>query len=111
MIDLREYKGIVLAAVAKEREADENWSWCVKAVNKSEIKIGWGYLDYIGEKTPFKVTICEGDEVEPVVVGTIPNGHQIYAFVGPGHWNDYRTIEEAVAGVVHSMAVSAHKTY
>ncbi len=111
MIDLREYKDTVRKAVAKEREADKNWSWSLKAVNKTVIRIGWGYLDYIGEKDPFTVEVLEEDGGEVTVIGTIPSGSKAYGFVGPKHWHDYGTIEEAIAGVIHSMACSAHSTY
>lgn len=112
MTDLRKYKDIVVAAVAKEREADKNWSWNVKAVNKSEIRIGWGYLDYIGEKDPFTVTVdTDIDPDTPFVTGTIPSGSKVYAIVGPDRWDDYDSIEKAIAGVIHSMACSAHNTY
>lgn len=110
MIDLREYKDIAKAAVAKERELDENWSWSLKAVNKNEIRIGWGYLDYIGEKDPFKVTMFQEDGYV-FLVGTSPNESKVYAGIGQTRWDDYHTIEEAIAGVIHSMALSAHNTY
>lgn len=112
MFDLRKCKEIAKAAVAKERELDENWGWSLKAVNKNEIRIGWGYLDYIGEKDLFTVTVdTDSDPDTPFVTGTIPNGSKVYAIVGPKHWHDYKTIEKAIAGVIHSMACSAHNTY
>ena len=46
MVDMREYKETVKAAVARERQADENWSWRVASVTKGAAKIGWGYIDY-----------------------------------------------------------------
>lgn len=110
MIDLREYKDIAQKAVAREREADKNWSWSLKAVNKTVIRIGWGYLDYIGEKDPFTIEATEEDG-EVAVVGTLPGGSKAYGFVGPKHWHDYGTIEAAIAGVIHSMACCAHNTY
>lgn len=110
MIDLREYKGIAKAAVAKERELDENWGWSLKAVNKNEIRIGWGYLDYIGEKDPFKVELFQEDG-DVYMIGTIPNGDRVFANIGPTRWDNYDTIEKAIAGVIHSMACSAHRTY
>ena len=73
MADMREYKETIKAAVARERDADENWSWGVKAINKGIAKISWGYLDYIGEKEFFTVEVTE-DEAFTSVVGTIPNG-------------------------------------
>lgn len=111
MKDLREYKEVIKEAVRKEREADENWSWSVKAVNKTSARIGWGYLDYLGETDLFEIKIDDTDEDEPTVIGYLPNGNKVYRWVGPHHWNDCSTIEEAIASAIHGMAASAHNTY
>lgn len=110
MADMREYKEAVKEAVEKERREDKNWSWRIIAVNKSEAKIGWGYLDYIGGKDPFTVQIDENDGT-PAVVGTLPTGRRIYCFVGPERWDDCKTIDGAVKSVIHSMAATAHCIY
>ncbi len=108
--DMREYKEVLKAAVAKEREADKNWSWRIKAVTKTAARIGWGYLDFLNEDESFVVEVnyLSG---EPTVVGTMPNGCQKYAFIGTNHWNDASTIEGGIALVIHEMAYSAHRTY
>lgn len=111
MVDMREHKGTVRSAVAKERQADENWSWSIKSVTKHCAKIGWGYLDYLGDNGCFMVEVNEGDGVDPVVVGTLPNGRQVYRFIGPGSWNDCKTIEEGIASAIHGMACVAHNIY
>lgn len=111
MEDLRIYKDTIKAAVAAEREKDENWSWSVNAINKNIVRIGWGYLNYIGEKDFFTVEIVEEESSEPIVVGTIPNGKKVYCWIGQKHWHDCKTIEDGIAAVIHSMASSAHRTY
>jgi len=112
MIDIRNYKETIKAAVAREREADENWGWNVKAVTKAAARIGWGYLDYLGEKdAAFVVEIEELEGFDPCVVGRMPNGGAQYAFVGPKRWDDAETVEEAISLVIHAMAASAHRTY
>lgn len=111
VIDLRNFKDIVNAAVSEESGADENWSWSVKTINKFRVKIGWGYTDSMGEKTPFSVRTEAGWVENPVVIGEMPNGQKIVAFVGDAPWDDYKTYEEAVAGVIHSMARTAHNIY
>lgn len=111
MKDLRDYKEVIKEAVRKEREADENWSWSVKTVNKTSAKIGWGYLDYLDETDLFEIKIDDTDENEPMVIGCIPNGSKVYRWVGPHHWNDCRTIEEAISSTIHGMAAIAHNTY
>lgn len=110
MADMREYKEIIKAAVAKERRADKNWSWRVVSINKSAAKIGWGYLDYLGEKDPFTVEI-EDVDCNPAVVGTLPNGDKVYRFIGLYHWDDCKTIGEAISSAIHGMASSAHNIY
>lgn len=110
MFDLREYKDIAKAAVAKECELDENWSWRIKTVNKDEIRIGWGYFDYIGEKAAFVVVVDDtGDE--PFVYGSIPDRRILYAFVGTKSWCDYDTIEKAITGIIHNIADCARSIY
>ena len=64
MTDLRTFNDTIKTAVAREREADANWSWNIKAINKGSIKIGWGYLDYIGEKESFTVEVTDGSITE-----------------------------------------------
>lgn len=110
-IDLRDFKETVKVAVEKEREADENWSWTIKAINKFRVKIGWGYTDSLGEKNPFSIRVETGCVENPVVIGELPNGKMIVAFVGKKPWDDYKTYEEAVAGVIHGMASTARSIY
>jgi len=110
-IDLRDFKEAAKKAVAEESEADENWDWTVKAINKFRVKIGWGYTDNMGEKTPFSIRVEDGWVENPVVIGELPNGQKIVAFVGEAPWDDYKTYEEAVVGVIHSMARTARNIY
>ena len=111
LIDLRNFKDIVNMAVSEESGVDENWSWSVKTINKFRVKIGWGYTDSIGEKTPFSVRTEAGWVENPVVIGEMPNGQKVVVFVGDAPWDDYKTYEEAVAGVIHSMAQTARDIY
>lgn len=111
LIDLRNFKDTVNAAVSDESGTDENWSWSVKTINKFRVKIGWGYTDSMGEKTPFSVRTEAGWVENPVVIGEMPNGQKVVAFVGDAPWDDYKTYEEAVAGVIHSMAQTARNIY
>lgn len=117
MTDIRDYRETIKAAVAAEREADKNWSWNVKAVNKTEARIGWGYLDYIGEAETFTLTIEETPfETDPekclvCVIGAVPNGSKVYRFIGPDRWDDDPTIESGIASAIRGMARIAHNIY
>ena len=74
-LDIRSYQETIKAAVARERQADPNWSWGIRSITKGVARIGWGYLDYIGEKDSFTVEVLEDEESGKVtVLGTIPNG-------------------------------------
>ena len=65
----------------------------------------------MGEKTPFSIRTEAGWVENPVVIGEMPNGQKVVAFVGDAPWDDYKTYEEAVAGVIHSMARTARNIY
>lgn len=49
LIDFRKYKELIRKTVAQISKEDENWNWKVDAINKGEVRIQWGYLDYCGE--------------------------------------------------------------
>ena len=111
-LDIRSYRETIKAAVAHERQADPNWSWGIRSITKGVARIGWGYLDYIGEKEAFTVEVLQDEENGKVaVLGVIPNGSKVWRFVGPNHWEDGPTIEGCIASAIYGMARSAHKTY
>lgn len=111
-LDIRSYRETIKAAVAHERQADPNWSWGIRSITKGVARIGWGYLDYIGEKEAFTVEVLQDEENGKVaVLGVIPNSSKVWRFVGPNHWEDGPTIEGCIASAIHGMARSAHKTY
>lgn len=111
MIDVREYKGAIREAVRRERHDDKNWAWRVKAINKGVAKIGWEYLDWLGERDrDFLVSIEENDDFK-AVIGRDPAGHRTIRLVGDSRWDDCRTIEEGIALTIHGMARYAHTVY
>ncbi len=61
-LDIRSYRETIKAAVAHERQADPNWSWGIRSITKGVARIGWGYLDYIGEKEAFTVEVLQDEE-------------------------------------------------
>lgn len=62
MVDFRTVKETVNRVVAELKENDANWSWRA-VVNKSEIKVYWGYLQYVDKKDSH-FTIKMSDRLE-----------------------------------------------
>ena len=86
---MREYKGVIREAVRRERNCDQYWTWKVRAINKNEVKIAWGYLEW-GDgkgKDNFTVRVEVSDDFGTVVIG------------------------EGISGTIHSMAQYAHSRY
>lgn len=114
MTDLREYKANVLEAVKAVREADENWSWRVAAVNKSSVRVRWGYFDYLEEKEDITITVSEDEYEDDELVAVrvdIPDGTKRYYFVGSKHWDDAKDIGTAVKMAVFGAAAHCHSVY
>lgn len=61
--DFRTVKAAVMNTVKEMDQKDPNWKWKAE-VQKSRIKIFWGYLDYVGEKQPFIITDGEQEREE-----------------------------------------------
>jgi len=111
MIDLRDYKGVIREAIRFERNHDENWAWRIRAINKSSAKFGWGYTDFLGEKKDFVLTAEEDENIGIIVRCVEPHGHSVILFVGEDRWADYHTLEEAIAGAIHSIVLYCHNRY
>lgn len=92
-LDIRSYRETIKAAVARERQADPNWSWGIRSITKGVARIGWGYLDYIGEKEAFTVEVLQDEENGKVaVLGVIPTAPRSGASSAPitGRRADHR---------------------
>lgn len=131
MFDLRDYKSVIREAVKLESDRDPNWNWKVKAINKTEIKIGWGYLDYLcdGRRNEyFSVKLIEmyfddeGNllkkevgESELSLAGFYPDDptmrDSLYVWIGDKHWHDAKSLEDGLKLIVHAIANRAHNTY
>lgn len=88
MFDLRDYKDLIRAEVKKLDEKDANWKWSVKSIGKKQVKIRWGYLDYLEEENNCFImeadcdSCCgdwiwairpDGDRIECYMVAENPN--------------------------------------
>ena len=60
MLDLRDYKELVKAAIKETAEKDTNWKWRMKSCKKNEIMIWWSYLnEYLENEDMFKIELEE----------------------------------------------------
>lgn len=65
MLDLRNYKELVKAAIKETAEKDTNWKWRVKSCKKNEITIWWSYLnEYLENENMFKIELEEVGDVD-----------------------------------------------
>jgi len=110
MVDFREYKDIIREAVNKESKRDPNWKWTVKAVNKTEVKIGWGYLDYCGETDFFRVKAdsAEGDDY---ITTTDPFSGRISGYLIGSEFYCDGSVGEILPKAVRTIANHAHYTW
>lgn len=121
MFDLRNYKSIIREAVKLESERDPNWNWKVKAINKTEIRIGWGYLDWLcssRESKHFTVKLLVDDfngEPNLSLAGYYPDDPTIrdslYVWIGDKHWHDAKSLEDGLRMIINGIVNRAHNTY
>lgn len=121
MFDLRNYKPVIMEAVKLESSRDHNWNWKVKAINKTEIRIGWGYLDWLcdGKRNEYFSVRLFVDEFngkpELSLAGFYPDvsamRDSLYVWIGDKHWHDAKTMEDGLRMIIHAIANSAHNTY
>lgn len=122
MFDLRDYKSIIREAVKLESERDPNWNWKVKAVNKTEVRIGWGYLDWLcnGKREEyFSVKLfedeMEGGEIDLSLAGFYPDDptlyDSMYVWIGDKHWHDAKSMEDGLMKIISAVANRAHYTF
>ena len=58
MLDLRDYKELVKAAIKETAEKDTNWKWKIKSCSKNTIRIWWSYLnEYLEEDETFCIKL------------------------------------------------------
>ena len=108
--DMRYYKDIIKAAVAAESKVDKNWSWKVKGITKKVAKIGWGYLDYLGEEECFTIRLDETEGTYFVIVDLLQEDKEYFS-VGPDRWDDAHSVEEAVTIAAHWLAREAREIF
>ncbi len=114
MIDFREYKDLIRELVKEADQKDPNWKWSVTSIGKKKVRINWSYLDYGKKREPFEINGGLDDETVKegkVVIGIEPHGHKEYCLIGPKHWDDVSTVEDAIRWTVKALTSYAHSRY
>lgn len=62
MFDLREHKGLIRRLVSEANQNDPNWKWSIKAINKTEARIFWSYLECGDQKPCFTIELVEDED-------------------------------------------------
>ena len=62
MFDLREHKGLIRRLVSEANQNDPNWKWSIKAINKTEARIFWSYLECGDQKPCFTIKLVEDED-------------------------------------------------
>ena len=112
--DFRTVKDTVNRVVAELREQDPNWSWRA-VVNKSEIKVFWGYLQYCDTKdSHFTIKMSdrpeESNTEDFMVARNERDEYMTGAIVGDQSWGD-GNIEKCVETLLRAIAGTAHSCY
>ena len=129
MFDLRDYKSTIREAVKLESDRDPNWNWEVKAINKTEIRIGWGYLDYLEEKNPFTIVLKEYEweedefETDVFLIGLFPGytwkdinfyedyNYFVFVSIGDESYHNAQTMEDGLRKAIHGIVIRARNAY
>lgn len=111
MQDFRTVKDSVKKVVAQLREEDPNWSWRADVL-KSEIRVWWGYLQYIGTKdSHFTIKMEEESSTDDFMIATNENDEFMTgAFIGDKSWCDGE-FNACVERLLRGIASIAHNTY
>ena len=113
MIDFREYRKTIGKAVRQVKKPDSRWGWYVTDINKNGFGIYWTYLNNVGQKDDFRVTVYE-DCGEVDLVGSLNGDYlddKVYVTVGDKKWTDAKTIESGLEMMVGRIAHAAYARY
>lgn len=106
--DFREAKEVAIKTAAQLRAEDNNWSWKVQVL-KSEIKVWWGYLQYV-DKEDSHFTIKMGDESDFMVALNERGEYMTGVFMGDKFYSD-GSLCDCVVKLLRGIAGIAHSEY
>lgn len=102
MFDLREHKGLIRRLVSEANQNDPNWKWSIKAINKTEARIFWSYLECGDQKPCFTIKLVEDEDGDNLDV-------EMVECVGLPSLNT--PIEEAIKMMAYTIINTAHACY
>lgn len=112
--DFREVKQAVQDTVKEMREKDPNWSWRADVL-KSEIRVWWGYLQYMSTKdTHFTIkdgSLEQGNTEDDFIVLHDEQGYYMNGkLIGDKSYLD-GTFEECVVALMRDLQSRVNRTY
>lgn len=111
-MNFREHTELIKQLVAIENSKDPNWRWYAPIINKGNVKIRWGYLDYLEEKQNKFIITSDGDGW---ISARYPGGELIDVYCtrkNPRPTVGCEITEEAgIEAAIHEIAYVAHHRY
>lgn len=115
--DFREVKQVVMDTVRDMDKKDPNWKWKA-VVQKTQVKIFWGYLEYLECKEPhFIITDgspekeeCNSEDDDFIVLRDEDGHYMNGAILGDKSWQD-GDLEKAVVMLMRGLQSRVNRTY
>lgn len=113
--DFRKIKDAVIETIKDLNEKDSNWNWKA-VVQKTKIEIFWGYLEYLGEASPFIITdgSAEKDECSEedsfVVLRDEHSNYMNGKILGEKSYED-GSLKTCVISLMHYLQSSVNNLY
>lgn len=105
--DFRTAKEAARDAVTELNGEDADWKWGVN-IRKDEVRIYWGYLDYMDEGKYFSV--CNGDHDDFIVAKNEHGDVLTGAIIGNEFWCD-GNLNRCVYKLIKAIGYVAHTQY
>ena len=112
MFDLREHKGLIRRLVSEANQNDPNWKWSIKAINKTEARIFWSYLECGDQKPCFTIELVE-DEDGCLIYAKNEHGETMNSEIVEDKELPYLNtpLAEAIEKMVRCIVNTAHACY
>lgn len=95
-------------AMEENRAEDPNFTWTIKAINKSSIKFNWSY---IGKTEDFVLTVTEAGDEAYVVVKIPGCTADVFILVGDDRWSDAKSVEMGIYKAIKLAANTAKRVF